>query len=113
MENEKSIFPKKTKTLPSSKINYQGRLVSEPSELTKLLGQEYGRVRLRKWPSHPLNLEGKKIGKILLELKLTLARKMSTKPFEMKDLEDVLKSLKSKKPGTLMELTDQFVNPKL
>ena len=94
---KKSIFPKKTQTLPSSKINYQGRLVSELSELTKLLGEEYGRVRLRKRPSHPLNLEGKKIRKILLKLKLNLARKRSTKPFEMKDLEDVLKSLKSKK----------------
>ena len=38
-----------------------------------------------------------KFNKHLLELKLNLARNRSTKPFEMKDLEDVLS--KSKKLG--------------
>ena len=39
-------YPKKTPTLPSAKIDYQGRLGSEPNALTQLLGKEYGRVRL-------------------------------------------------------------------
>ena len=94
---KKSTFPKKAPTLPSSKINYQGRLVSEPSELVKLLGDEYGRVRLRKRPTHPLNIESKKIRKILLHLKLSLAKQRITKPFEMKDLDAVLRTLKTKK----------------
>ena len=38
---KKSLFPKKTPTLPAAKINFQGRIVSEPNELTKLLGEEY------------------------------------------------------------------------
>ena len=57
---KKSTFPKKAPTLPSSKINYQGQLVSEPSELVKVLGEEYGRVRLGKRPTNPLNIGHKK-----------------------------------------------------
>ena len=69
---KKNIFPKKAQTIPSSKINYQGRLVSEPRELTQLLGEEYGKVRLRKRPTHPSNTEGKKIRNKLLKLKLNI-----------------------------------------
>lgn len=32
---KKSLFPKKTPTLPTAKYNYFGRLVSEPNELKK------------------------------------------------------------------------------
>ena len=76
---KKSLFPRKAQTLPTAKINYQGRLVSEPNELTKLLGEEYGKIRLRKRPSHPLNIEGKKIRKTLLHLKDNLAKKKNYK----------------------------------
>lgn len=94
---KKSLFPRKAQTLPTAKINYQGRLVSEPNELTKLLGEEYGKIRLRKRPSHPLNIEGKKIRKTLLHLKINIAKRRITSPFSMEDLEAVLKTLKSKK----------------
>ena len=50
---KQSIFPRKTPTLPSSKVNHRGKLVSEPGEIIKLLGKEYGKVRLRKRPVHP------------------------------------------------------------
>ena len=52
---KKKLFPKKASTLPSAKINYQGKIVTEPKELTKLIGEEYGRIRLRKRPCHPKN----------------------------------------------------------
>ena len=58
---KKGMYPKKAPTLPSSKIDYHGNLVSEPGALNKLIGEEYGKVRLRKRPTHPLNIEGKKI----------------------------------------------------
>ena len=45
---KKKLFPKKPSPLPSAKINHQGRVVSEPNELTQLLGEEYGKIRLRK-----------------------------------------------------------------
>ena len=61
---KKSLFPKKPSTLPTAKINYQRKLVSEPNELIKLIGEEYGKTWLRKRPTHPLNIEGKKIRKM-------------------------------------------------
>ena len=94
---KKSLFPKKAPTLPSSKINYQGRLVSDPKELTQLLGEEFGQIRLRKRPSHPQNTEGKKIRMMLIQLKMKIAAKRVTAPFKMHDLEAVLKTLKSNK----------------
>jgi hypothetical protein len=49
---KKKLFPKKACTLPSAKVNYQGKVVTEPKVLTKLMGEEYGRVRLRKRQTH-------------------------------------------------------------
>ena len=68
----KKLFPKKASTIPSAKENYIGKIVTQPKKLTQLIGEEYGRVRLRKRPTHPLNIEGKKIRKDLLKLKLKL-----------------------------------------
>ena len=94
---KKSLFPKKASTLPSSKINYQGKLVTEPTELTKLLGEEYGRVRLRQRPTHPKHLKLKNTRRKLIKLKMEIAMKRKTAPFQMNELECVLKSLKPKK----------------
>ena len=64
------LFPKKASALPSAKLNYQGKVVTEPKELLKLIGEEFGRVRLRKRPVHPSNKRPKLIRKKLLKLKL-------------------------------------------
>ena len=72
-------------------------MVSQPRELTHLIGEEYRKVRLRKRPSHPSNTKGKIIRNILLKLKLNISKNRLTKPFLMKDLEVVLKTLKSNK----------------
>ena len=63
---KKRLFPKKASMLPSAKVNYKGKLVTEPRELTKLIGEEYGRVRLRNRPSHPMNHGGKEIRQTFL-----------------------------------------------
>ena len=97
VEKDKQICPKKAPILPAAKLNFQGRIVSEPKELTHLLGEEYGRVRLRNRPVHPLNIEGKEIRKVLTTLKLDTAERKGTKPFSMKDLNEILKGLKSNK----------------
>ena len=94
---KKKLFPKKAHTIPSAKKDYQGKIVSEPKELTKLMGEEYGKVRLRKRPVHPMNMEGKKIRKLVLKLKLMSAKLKKTEPFKMEDLDKVLKDLKSNK----------------
>ena len=94
---KKKMFPSKASALPSAKINYQGKVVTEPKELLKLMGEEFGRFRLRKRPVHPANKKQKQIRKLLLELKLKVARGNKSDPFQMKDLETVLKELKSNK----------------
>ena len=45
---EPALFTKKKPTLPSSKFNHAGKLVTEPKYLVKLLGMEYGQIRLWK-----------------------------------------------------------------
>ena len=90
---KKKLFPKKSTTLPSAKINYKG----EPKQLTKLIGEEYGRVRLRKRLTHPLDLKRKNMRKQLLQLKMKVASSRKSLPFKMEDLDVVLKGLKSNK----------------
>ena len=94
---KKNKFSNKASCLPSAKINYKGKVVTEPKELTKLIGEEYGRVRLRKRPSHSLNLQGKSMRNLVLKLKLMKAKQPKTSPFLIKDLEVVLNSLKHRK----------------
>ena len=93
----KLLFPRKKQTLPSAKMNYKGKLVSEPEELKSLLAYEYGQVRLRKRPVHPLHKKIVPIRKKLLSLKLKSAIKKKTPPFQMNDLDFVLKGLKTNK----------------
>ena len=94
---KKKLFPKKPSPIPSAKVNYQGRTVTQPNELIKLLGEEYGKIRLRKRPTHPMNSKTKPLRKKLIQLKLKIAQKRKTIPFKMEELEVVLKSQKTGK----------------
>ena len=46
------LWPKVGATLPAGKKNHSGRIISEPSELKKLLAKEY-KERLRDRPVRP------------------------------------------------------------
>ena len=94
---KKSLFPKNAHTLPSAKLNHLGRIVSEPGKLTKLLGKEYGILRLRKRPTHPKFKWLKAMRTKVLNLKLKISMKRVTKRFTLKDLEMVLKGQKINK----------------
>ena len=83
---KKSLFPKKALTLPSAKLNHLGRIVSEPGELTKLLGEEYGIFRLRKRPTHPQFKCLKTMRSKVLNSKLKMPTKRLTKLFTLKSL---------------------------
>ena len=96
---KKQLFPKKAASLPSAKLNYQNKIVSRQKDLIKLLGEEYGIVRLRKRPTHPLMVKGKNIRKNILKTKLLLANRKKSLPFKMEDLEEVLKGVKTNKAG--------------
>ena len=83
---KQSLFSNKVHTLPSSKYNHRGKLVSEPTELMTLLGTEYGKIRLCKRPTHPMHSKISPIRKQLIMMKLTAASKGKTPPFNIKDL---------------------------
>ena len=87
----------KTSTLPSSKYNYRGKIVTEPTELNKLIGEEYGKLRLRKRPCHPLNTTNRPIQNKFLKLKLLMSKQRIKESFKMEDLEEVLGGLKLNK----------------
>ena len=65
------LWPKVGATLPARKKNHSGRIISEPSELKKLLAQEY-KERLRERPVRPdlgdLKLRKSRIFKMKLKL---------------------------------------------
>ena len=75
---KKQLFPKKSVSLPSAKYNHQGQLISHPKDLIKLLGEEYGKVRLRKRPTHPLHIKSKSLRKEIVKAKVMIAGRRKT-----------------------------------
>ena len=71
--------------------------MTEPKELTKLIGDEYGKIRLRKRPCHPLNKTGRPLREKVIQLKLKVAKLRKIEQFNTPDLETVLGALKLKK----------------
>ena len=49
---KKRLWPKHKESIPSGKINHQGKLVTSPDEISTLLSKEY-KERLRPRPEHP------------------------------------------------------------
>ena len=83
-------------TLPAAKRSHDGKLVSEPTELKKLLAKEY-RERLRTRPVRPdlKQLENRKT--IIFEMKMKLAESKSSTLWTILDLEEALADLKNNK----------------
>ena len=75
---KKQLFPKKLVSLPSAKYNYQNQIISHPKDLTKSLGEEYGKVRLRMRPTHPLLIKSKSIRKNIIKTKLLIEGRRKT-----------------------------------
>ena len=57
---KKKMWSKKKSALPVAKKNHQGKFVSAPADLRKLLQKEY-KERLRPRPLHPKLVTAKKI----------------------------------------------------
>ena len=93
---KKKLWPKKRNHLPMAKRNHQGKIVSAPSDLRKLLLKEY-KERLRPRPYHPKLKVTQKIRKKVINLKLKIAMRQKSQPFKMEELEEVLKGLSSGK----------------
>ena len=92
----KKICPKFKPQLPIAKVNFMGKLVSEPTEIKELLRKEYVQ-RLRTRPVRPDlgDLEVRK--NEIFRLQLKLANSIPTKPWNMKNLERALAELKNNK----------------
>ena len=92
----KKLFPKNPKTLPVSKMNQNGRLVSSPEELKELYIKTY-QNRLRHRPAKPGFEELRTLKEHLCSKRLELVRMKPFQPWGENDLEKVLHSLKKNK----------------
>ena len=90
------LWPKVGATLPAGKKNRSGKIISEPSELKKLLAQEY-KERLRERPVRPDLGDLKSRKRIIFKLKLKLAESNISELWTMSDLEKALADLKDNK----------------
>ena len=91
---KKKLWPKKSSSLPTAKINHFGKLVSSGKDLKNTLRKEY-KERLRARPKHPFM---KKLYKSqTIEYKLKLAKENKSLPISMKELEEVLSKTKTGK----------------
>ena len=100
---KKQIWPKKRQSSFSAKLNHQGKLVTSPGDLKKLLSKEYNE-RLRVRPDHPEMENIFKTKKVAFEAKIREARLNKSADWKMTDLEEVLKNIKKNKsrdPGGL------------
>ena len=92
----KKLFPKHVKTLPSSKKDSSGRLVSSPEELKNLYINTY-KKRLRYRPAKPEFEQLRVLKEELFYKRLELVRMRPFQPWGMDQLEKVLKCLKVNK----------------
>ena len=83
---KKKLWPKKRNHLPMAKRNHQGKIVSAPNDLRKLLLKEY-KERLRPRPCHPKLKVTQRIRKKVINFKLKIAMRQKSQPFKMGELE--------------------------
>ena len=93
---KKKYFPKIKPSLPAGKKNMKGQLITNPAELKELYLQTF-KHRLRQRKAQPGFEEFLKHQEELFKMRLELAKEEKTPPWEMSDLEEVLKELKSGK----------------
>ena len=90
------ICPKFINAVPSAKKDHNGRIVSAPNDLKKLLAKEY-KERLRTRPVRPdLDLLEERKRRIF-KMKIKLSKSRPSSVWTMKDLENALKDLKNNK----------------
>ena len=107
---KKKVFPKHNKPLPVAKEDENGRLISCPEELKNLYLKTYIH-RLRHRPIRP---ELSQLGVWKMELfhkRIELVKLKKVKPWDIKSLRVVLKSLKKNKSRDPHELINELFRP--
>ena len=93
---KRKLFPKNTEPLPIAKRNFNGRLISTKNELICLYMDTY-RHRLRKRPIKKEYRYLKVLKEELFSQRIKIAKTRKSKPWTLKQLQQVLKHLKSGK----------------
>ena len=92
----KKAFPSKQKPLPTGVKNIKGKLITNPEEKKKIT-LEHFEHRMRKRAIKEDIIEIRKLHETLFEERLNKAKHMTSDPFDMEELNKVLKSLKTGK----------------
>ena len=95
-QTKKKLFPKIKPSLPVGKKNLKGQLITNPEELKNLYLDTF-KYRLRHRPVKPEFEDLLEQQEELFKVRLEKAKEKKTPPWKMKDLEEVLKSLKTGK----------------
>ena len=95
-KTKKKLFPKTKPSLPVAKKNLKGQLITNPEEL-KTLYLDTLKYHLRHRPVKPGFEDLLEQQEELFKERLEKAKQKKTPPWKMKDLEDVLKTLKAGK----------------
>ena len=107
---KKKLWSKKKSALPVAKRNFQGKHVTAPADLRKLLLKEY-QERLRKRPNRNIFQKSKRIRRKLIQMKLKLSEQTKSDPFQMSDLDQVLNNLKSGKSRDPLGILREVFKP--
>ena len=100
---KKKLWPKRKESIQTGKINHQGKLITRPEDLKKLLEKEYSE-RLRPRPYNPSIKDLEMVKKEVFETKLKEAIANKSPDWNMEELDRVLKDInqnKSRDPAGL------------
>ena len=89
----RKAFPNKIKPLPTGVLNAQGKLITNPKEKRKVT-LEHFLNRMRKRGIKEDTKEVDELNTKLFEKQLKLTRENKSPPFDMQELDKVLRSLK-------------------
>ena len=92
----KKVFPKSNHSLPAAKKNHRGKVIHGAKELKILLAKEY-KERLRTRPIRPDMISLKLRRKKIFQIKMKLAERNRSKPWNVSNLDLALSQLKNNK----------------
>ena len=107
---KQKVWPKRQETLTTGKLNNQGQMVTEAEELKNLYAKEFIE-RLRSRPSHPEFVKIKKLKDLIFNLKIEKAQNKKSNDWIMKDLNEVLKTIKKGKSKDPEGLSREIFHP--
>ena len=106
----KRVFPKNSQPLPVAKKNLKGQIISNPDVLKELYLETYVH-RLRHRPIRADFSYLKQLKETLFELRLELVKSRKSKPWNERDLDRVLKTLKKNKSRDPHGLINELFRP--